>query len=126
MRFHSIPVGALSLSTVLALPAGALHAQSRDPDIEALREQIRQLVQQLRVLERKQELKDEEAAGRTRAAPVVAAGAGGFSPTSGDTRFQLRLSGLLQADVRFHGHNAPATPSQLLSGSRLNLNRPCS
>jgi phosphate-selective porin OprO and OprP len=114
MRFHSIPVGALSLATVLALPAGTLRAQSRDPDIEALREQIRQLDQQLRVLERKQELKDEEAAARTRAAPVVAAGAGGFSLTSGDKRFQLRLSGLLQADARFYGTNSPSNHTFLL------------
>jgi phosphate-selective porin OprO and OprP len=102
MRFHSIPVRALSLSAaLLVIPDAPLRAQTRDSELEALREQIRQLDQQLRVLERKQEIRDEDAATRAKAAPVLASGASGFSLTSGDKAFQLRLRGNIHADARF-------------------------
>lgn len=78
----------LLLGALTALPASA----ASDGEIAALREQIRQLDQQLRVLERKQELKDET---------TTAAGAGGFSLTSGDKKHQLRIRANLQADGRF-------------------------
>lgn len=97
------------------LPIGLpLAAQTDAQQLEALREQIRLLDQQLRVLERKLEIKDEAAASAARTAPVVAAGASGFSLTSGDKAFQLRISGLLHADARFYGSDAPASDTFLL------------
>lgn len=79
----------------------ALHAQTDAQTVETLREQIRQLDQQLRILERKLEIKDEAATAAARTTPVVAAGAGGFSITSGDKKFQLRLRANIHADGRF-------------------------
>lgn len=89
--------------TTLALLAGLTAARAAEADeIQLLREQIRQLDQKLRVLERKQEIKDETATAAAKAAPVVAVGAGGFSLTSGDKKFQLRIRANLQADGRFY------------------------
>lgn len=102
MRIPSTTARALSLLAVLlAAATPPAIAQSRDAEIEALREQIRALDQKLRVLERRQELKDEEAAARSRSSAVLSAGPGGFSLTSGDKAFQLRLRALVQGDARF-------------------------
>ena len=101
MRNLSVAVRALSLAGLIPVAVSTAPAQTRDAEIEALREQIRQLDQKLRVLERRQELKEEDAAAKAKAAPAVAAGAGGFSLTSADKGFQLRLRGLVQADSRF-------------------------
>ena len=103
MRFRSIPVRALSLSTaLLVIPDAPLAAQPRDADLAALREQIRQLDQQLRVLERKQELRDEEAFAAARATPSVTVNDRGFTFASGDGAHSLRLRGLIQADSRWY------------------------
>lgn len=93
---------ATGLLAALLTTSLALAAQPDSQQIEALREQIRQLDQQLRVLERKLELKDEAATGAARTTPVVASGASGFSLTSGDKKFQLRIRANLQADGRFY------------------------
>jgi phosphate-selective porin OprO/OprP len=88
--------------SALAASAAGLHAQAGSDEVSQLREQIRQLDQKLRVLERKQEIKDETDAAAAKASPVVAAGAGGFSITSGDKKSQLRIRANLQADGRFY------------------------
>jgi phosphate-selective porin OprO/OprP len=80
--------------------SGALHAQGSSDDISQLREQIRQLDQKLRVLERKQEIKDETAAAAPKP-PAPVAGAGGFGITSADKAFDLKLKALAQFDGRF-------------------------
>jgi phosphate-selective porin OprO and OprP len=91
---------------LLAPPLFALFALtpviSRADDLAALREQLRQLEQKILVLERKQEIKDEAAIVAAPSTPVVAAGAGGFSITSGDKKFQLRVRANLQVDGRFY------------------------
>ena len=92
---------------------GSLFAQA-DPEIEALREQIRQLDQKLRVLERKQEIKDEEAAAKSKAAPKVTASDGRVEVTSGDGAHSLRLRGLVQADYRYYADSANDTPDSFL------------
>lgn len=93
----------------VALPLAALFAGStslradeRDDAIRDLREQIRLLDQKLRVLERKSEIKDEEAAAAAKAAPKVTATDKAFSLGSGDGANLLRLRGLIQADSRWY------------------------
>src|SRR5690606_27773121 len=102
MRIPSTTARALSLLAVLLPASTPVLAQTRDAEIEALREQIRQLDQKLRVLERRQELKDEETAARSKSAASLSAGPSGFSLTSGDKAFQLRLRALVQGDARFY------------------------
>ncbi|MDR1282815.1 MAG: OprO/OprP family phosphate-selective porin [Opitutaceae bacterium] len=90
----------------LAAPLGAKAASSGAPDdIAALREQIRQLDQKIRVLERNQELKEEKAAADAKAtaaaSPKVSLDGKGFAVTSPDKAFSLKAGVLLQADARF-------------------------
>ncbi|HEU5070220.1 MAG TPA: porin [Verrucomicrobiae bacterium] len=69
--------------------------------IEGLKQQIQQLDQKVRVLERKQEL-DQEAAAKAKPAPVLSVGEKGFALESADGAFKLRLRSLVQADARFY------------------------
>ncbi|MBA3848649.1 MAG: porin [Opitutus sp.] len=89
---------------LLALPLAfsAAPARAADADeIKLLREQLRALEQKLLVLERQQEIRQEAADTAAKTAPVIAAGAGGFSLTSADRGFQLRIRANLHADARF-------------------------
>jgi len=103
-----------SLLAALLTTSLTLSAQADPQQLEALREQIRLLDQKLRVLERNLELKEEAVTAADRARPVVTAGASSFSLASSDRAFQLRISGLLHADARFYGSDAPANDSFLL------------
>jgi phosphate-selective porin OprO/OprP len=57
----------LALASLAVVSPGRLAAASSD-ELQALREQIQQLEQKLRVLERKQELKDDDAAAAAKTA----------------------------------------------------------
>lgn len=61
-----------------------------------------ELDQKVRILDRKQELANEEAAAKTKTTPVLNVGEKGFSLQSGDGAFNLRLRSLVQADARFY------------------------
>ncbi|MBW8780544.1 MAG: porin [Verrucomicrobia bacterium] len=95
--------------TVVGLTTTSLHAQApTSDDINALREQIRQLDQKLRVLERNQELRDETAAAATKAQPKITINDKGVSLASADGANYLKLHGLVQADSRwFFGADGP-------------------
>ncbi len=87
---------------LLLTAASAADAATESAELQALREQIRLLDQKIRVLERKQELKDEASAEAAKKQPVITAGAGGFALTSPDKAFDLKLRALAQADARFY------------------------
>ncbi len=107
--------------TVIAFAPFTAQAQTTAPDdVAALREQIRQLDQKLRVLERNLELKDETATAAAKAQPKLALGDGRFELTSADGANSIRLRGLVQADGRYYvdGTNA-TTDTFLLRRARL-------
>ncbi|KAB2964178.1 MAG: porin [Thermoanaerobaculia bacterium] len=86
---------------LVAVPAGAQQtttppqtAPAQEPDPGALE-------QRLRVLERKLELADEQAAEKAKAATSTTVGPEGLAVRSADGSFQLRLRGLVQTDGRF-------------------------
>ncbi len=58
------------------------------------------LQQKVLVLERKQELADEELADQKKKAPVVIAGDNGFGLKSADGKSEIKFRGLIQADAR--------------------------
>jgi phosphate-selective porin OprO and OprP len=113
--------------TQTALAAGLLLASSatsfgdtRDDEIRLLREQIQQLDQKLRVLERKQEIRDEESAASAKTAGKVTANDKGFTVASPEGANQLRLRGLVQADSRwFFGDHSSANDAFVLRRARL-------
>src|SRR5688500_1344341 len=102
-------ISAALLFAVVFAGVSAAQAQSRDDDIQALREQIRQLDQKLRILERNQELKDETAATAAKAAPKITASDGRVEIASADGANSLRLRGLVQGD--FRGYDAANDPN---------------
>ena len=83
----------LGAASVAAAQSGGTPVATPDPA---------DLDQRVRVLERKLELADEQAAERAKKAPVAIAGAEGFGLKSADGAFQLRLRGLVQTDARFY------------------------
>lgn len=60
-----------------------------------------ELEQRVKVLERKLELAEEQAAEKAKNSPTVTAGVDGFALKSADGAFQLRLRALVQEDGRF-------------------------
>src|SRR6267143_6994418 len=73
-----------------------------EEDIETLKKQIQTLDQKVRILERKQEFEREAGETRSKDAPRLTAGAEGFSFSSADTNFVLKLRGYVQADARLY------------------------
>ena len=85
---------------LLTAGAAELHADQRDDELQSLRDQIGQLDQKLKVLERKQEIKDEDAAAAAKVAPKIALTDKGFSFTSADGASSVKIRGLVQLDSR--------------------------
>ncbi|ACB75343.1 OprO/OprP family phosphate-selective porin [Opitutus terrae] len=100
MRTFRLFLSVAALIAVTQFGSTRSLAASSSDEIEALREQIRQLDQKLRALERKQELRDEAAATAAKP-PVVTAAASGFGFAAADKAFELRIRGLFQFDARF-------------------------
>ncbi len=100
---------AVALSTLALAPLAGRAQTAPADDISALREQIRQLDQKLRVLERNNELKDEAATAAAQKAVKVTADAKGFGLTSADKSFDLKLKLMAQFDSRtFLDHEGAA------------------
>ncbi|MFT3782632.1 MAG: porin [Nibricoccus sp.] len=99
---------ARAVLAILLLASGinVLRADQRDEEIQTLRNQIQQLDQKLKVIERKQEIKDEDAATAAKTAPKIALSDKGFSFSSADGANVVKIRGLIQADSRlFFGDN---------------------
>ena len=85
-------------AALLASLVSSLHADTRD-DIQALREQIRQLDQKLRALELKQQVQDEQASA-AKSAPKVSLTDKGYAISSGDGANLIKFRTLVQLDSR--------------------------
>src|SRR5262245_33944597 len=96
MRIHRNPWPAFVAGLVITLPGAAVAQQ---PTAEEQR--IKELEQRLLVLERKLEIAEEDQTKKKAETPVVKADNKGFSVTSADQAFQLKLRGYVQADGRF-------------------------
>ena len=120
---RTFPTAARALLAGSALFTGllpAMHAENTEDEIQALREQIRQLDQQVRVLERRQEIKDDEAAVAAKGAPKIALTDKGFTFASGDGANSVRIRGLVQLDSRlFFGDQGASTNAFVLRRARL-------
>lgn len=90
-------------AVVISATLTALPSQSEDSSqaIQALRRQIEELDQKVKMLERKRELDQDTAVEKAKSAVTVSAGTGGFSLSSADTNFVLKVHGYIQADARF-------------------------
>src|SRR6266542_6267808 len=59
------------------------------------------LDQKIRILERNRELDQEAAAAKAKETPVISAGTDGFSISSADKKYRLKVAGYAQADGRY-------------------------
>lgn len=81
---------------------GTSFAAEDADSIEALKQQLRQLDQKVRILERQRENDQEAADAKAKTATKVSLGASGFSVTSADSNFVFKVRGYAQADGRFY------------------------
>jgi phosphate-selective porin OprO/OprP len=130
MKLHKILLAAiLGAQLAFTSPAADVTDTNRDADIEALKQQLRelsqkvetlesqrtadqqvatntasaqiqQLDQQVRVLARERELDQDAAAAAAKTQPKLQVGSGGFIASSADSNFVFRLAGVLQVDSR--------------------------
>ncbi len=108
---------ALALATTAARAQAQLPAPTTPDDSTAVRppETLEDLIQRVRVLERKLELKQEEDAARAKAAPAIVVAGDGVAFRAADGSFQLRLRGYVQDDARmYQGVAHPGTSAFLL------------
>src|SRR2546421_9755822 len=100
---------------ITLVTADCLRAADANDEISKLRTQIQELDQKVRALERNRELEAEAAQATKSSTPRLAAGQDGFSFSSADTNFLLRVGAHLQADGRFYlGDHIPINDTFLL------------
>ncbi len=121
MKNPSIRQLAPALTALAVLSALGPRLTAAEPDeLTELRAQLHVLEQKLLVLERKQEIRDEDAATAAKAAPKVTINDKGFTFASADGASALKLRGLVQFDSRvFFGDHGIGNNSFLLRRARL-------
>lgn len=83
-----------------AAPAAATVSANTPDNAASLRDELAELRRKLAVIERKAELKDEENAAKSKDSATAKFNEEGFSVTSPDKAFQLRIKGVVQTDAR--------------------------
>src|SRR5437764_282272 len=101
MKIQSLAVTAFIITIGVTGPVISRAAEPND-EINLLKKQIQELDQKVRVLERNRELETEAAETKKLEAPKLTAGQDGFSFSSADTNFALKLRGYVQADGRYY------------------------
>lgn len=103
------------LLIIAVTTASSAKADDTSEEIKLLKDQIQQLDQRLRILDRKAELDTEVVEEKRKETPRLSAGAGGFVISSADTNFVLKIRGYVQADARFFaGEDIPANDTFLM------------
>ncbi len=75
-------------------------ATNSDTDITALEQQVQDLDQKVRILERQRELDQQAAVDADKVAPKITLGANGFGFSSADSNFVATIHGQIQVDSR--------------------------
>jgi len=104
-----------AVASITLVAASSSQGADATDEIKALRKQIQELDQKVRVLERNHELEVEAAEARKKEAPRLSAGQDGFSFSSANSNFVLRVGAHIQADARFYlGDHIPVNDTFLL------------
>jgi phosphate-selective porin OprO and OprP len=118
------------ISIVLMLASGLaageqVLADSTSDAISELKQQIQELDQKVRVLERQKELDTESADAKAKDTPRITVGNTGLSVSSADSNFLFQLHGQIQVDTRTffndldnHGHSIQGNDTFLLRRAR--------
>lgn len=80
-----------------------------EEDVTQIKQQLDELDQKIRVLQRLQEIDKEAAAAKSKESPNVFFGNSGFGLRSGDGVNELRFRGYVQADSRWYSDAQPGT-----------------
>jgi len=105
MKSYRWVIAAVSIGTQMT--GDFVRADEAADTVNSLRQQIEQLDQKLRVLERKEELDREASTEESKAAPIVSLGPGGFQVRSADSNFVFRARGYVQVDARYNPEPVP-------------------
>ena len=98
---HPIQKRALAGALATGLVFGAQSARAEE-DVTQIKQQLDELDQKIRVLQRLQEIEKEAAAAKAKETPTVAAGKEGFYIRSGDNAYSIRIGGNIQFDTRWY------------------------
>jgi len=96
LRLRTV-AGALAASVIVTSP----YAFAQD-DVSQIKQQLDELDQKIRVLQRLQELDKETAAAKAKETSTVSAGKEGFFIKSADNAYVLRIGGNIQLDSRWY------------------------
>jgi len=88
------------LTTILVAQLALTTYAADDTDIQALKQEIQDLDQKVRILERQRENDKDDQAAALKTAPKLSLGASGFVFSSADSNFVAGLHGLIQLDSR--------------------------
>ncbi|MDR3459207.1 MAG: porin [Verrucomicrobiae bacterium] len=86
--------------TFAGIASSALAVEVSDADLAALKKQLADLDQKVRILEREREIDTDAATTAAKTAPKISLGASGFNFSSGDSNFVAQLHGVVQFDSR--------------------------
>ena len=103
------------LAGALAQPAWS----ASDDEINQLKQQIEDLDQKIRILQRQQEIDKENAEAKKKDTPVVVLDKKGFALQSGDKENELRVNGYIQADYRNYSYTGSPVDNFLIRRARL-------
>ena len=97
---HAIvaPIIVSAASSALVYSQSALANDSAE--LEALRAQVQELDQKIKVLARKDEIGEEDAVAKKKEAPIVRASQDGFGLKSADGKNEIKFRALAQLDYR--------------------------
>src|SRR5258708_6108658 len=111
MRLLALLLAATFFPVRLARAQSTLTPAQKDQMILELRSEIRKLEQRVdtlenldqrvKVIDQKVEVQQQAEVARQRTAPVIKAGAEGFSISSADKDYSFKLGALIQGDGRF-------------------------
>ncbi len=118
---NSTIIRRIALSAAVTLTSAAFAEPADAADVQALREQVRALEQQLKIISRKLELKEEAATAAAPATPKITISDKGFTLASSDGANAIKLRGLVQLDSRlfFHDGGGLANNAFVLRRARL-------
>jgi phosphate-selective porin OprO and OprP len=88
------------VAALLSAQTGYVLAEDQNDELNRLKQQLQQLDQKVRILERNKELEGEAAEAKAKTIPSVTLGAGGLNVSTADTNFLLKIRGYVQADSR--------------------------
>jgi phosphate-selective porin OprO and OprP len=112
--------GILAVSAVVFAPATT--SADEQESVSLLRQQIEELDQKIRILERKQELGEESTTAEFKKIPNITASDSGLRVQSKDKKYEFRFGGLVQVDYRNYINDQEATDGT--SGFSLRRVRP--